>query len=213
MKRVLLINPNSTASMTESMLASARSVAPGVAFTGWTSTDGPPAIQGEADGKLAEPPLLELVTRAGADFDGIIIGCFDDTGLAAANGIAGCPVIGIGQAAFTMAMLRGLPFSVVTTLSVSVPVIEQNIRSYGLTPWVRRVRASKLSVLETEDESDAAMGRIADEASLAVAQDGCGCIILGCGGMSRLAEAVRSRVSVPVLDGVEAAARLIGALG
>ncbi|PRY26308.1 allantoin racemase [Aliiruegeria haliotis] len=212
MPRVLLINPNSTETMTASMLASARAVAPSVDFTGWTSRAAPAAIQGPDDGRRAEPPLLKLVARAGARFDCIIIGCFDDTGLAAASDLAECPVLGIGQAAFCMAMLRGLRFSVVTTLPVSVPVIEENIRRYGMAPWLDRVRASELSVLETEGEGAAPCDTIAREAELAIAEDESQCIILGCGGMSRLAAEVRARVSVPVIDGVEAAARLSSAL-
>ncbi len=208
MPRVLLLNPNSTRTMTGAMVAAAQKAAPNVDFVGWTSTDGPPAIQGAEDGRRAVPPMLDLVARAGPEIDCIVIGCFDDTGLSEANDIAECPVIGIGQAAFHMAALKGLRFSVVTTLSVSVPIIEQNIHAYGFAHQLGRVRASDLPVLETEDESGAAADLVAGEALKAVSEDQCDCVILGCGGMSRLAMAVRSRMPVPILDGVEAAARL-----
>ncbi|MDV7141769.1 aspartate/glutamate racemase family protein [Tropicimonas sp. TH_r6] len=212
MPRALLINPNSTQEMTASMVVAAKAVAPDVDFVGWTSRNGPPAIQGPEDGARAVPPLLDLVARAGPEIDIILIGCFDDTGLEEANAVAACPVIGIGQAAFHLAALRGERFSVVTTLEISVPVIEANIRRYGLERHLGRVRASDLPVLETTDTGVGAAERIAAEADRAVAEDGCDCIILGCGGMARLAADLRARVSVPVLDGVEAAARLTGAL-
>ena len=194
------------------MVQAAAVAAPEVDFIGWTSMSGPPAIEGPEDGDRAVPPMLDLVARAGPDIDCIVIGCFDDTGLAEANRIAHCPVIGIGQAAFHTAALLSLRFSVVTTLCVSVPVIEQNIRGYGLERHLARVRASDLPVLATEDTSGTAAGRIAAVAETAVAEDGCGCVILGCGGMSHLARALRSRLSVPVLDGVECAARLSRAI-
>jgi len=100
---VIIINPNSTASMTDAMLAQARRSAPDLQFDGWTSHDGPPAIQGTADGQAATPPLLDLVSKASkSGADGIIIGCFDDTALQDAAKLANCPVIGIGQASYHM---------------------------------------------------------------------------------------------------------------
>ena len=103
---IVIINPNSTASMTDAMVQTARKAAPDTDIVGWTSTKGPPAIQGEEDGNKAIPPLLELVKKA--DEDGaiaIIIACFDDTGLDAARAVASCPVIGIGQSAYHLAAL------------------------------------------------------------------------------------------------------------
>ncbi|NDR57737.1 aspartate/glutamate racemase family protein [Aliiruegeria sabulilitoris] len=210
--RVLIINPNSTASMTQSMVDAARVAEPDIDVLGWTSHDGPPAIQGPEDGAAAVPPLLDLVGSVGPEIDCVIIGCFDDTGLDEARRIASCPVIGIGQAAFHMSALRGLRFSVVTTLSVSIPVIEQNIERYGMGGFLGRVHASELPVLETEDQSGSAAGRIVETSRAALAQGNCDCIILGCGGMSHLAPGIQRELAQPVIDGVTAAARLARAI-
>lgn len=210
--RVLLINPNSTLSMTHSMVEAARAAAPEVDILGWTSRGGPPAIQGPEDGAAAVPPLLDLVQRVGPEIDCIIIGCFDDTGLAQASRIASCPVIGIGQAAFHFSALQNMRFSVVTTLSVSVPVIEQNIETYGMGRFLGRVRDSALPVLETEDQSGLAARKIIETSQRAIAEDACDCIILGCGGMSRMAPAIQRALSIPVIDGVTSAARLACAI-
>ena len=146
---VIIINPNSTCSMTEAMLAQARRAAPKLVFEGWTSHDAPPAIQGTADGEAARAPLLNLVRQASVQgAEGIIIGCFDDTALEEAATIANCPVIGIGQASYHYAALRNWRFSVVTTLSVSIPIIQSNIERYGLGQIVSKVRASEIPVLE-----------------------------------------------------------------
>jgi len=86
---VIIINPNSTVSMTEAMLAQARRAAPSQSFEGWTSHNGPPAIQGEKDGETATEPLLKLVEKASkSGANGIIIGCFDDTALDEAAAIS-----------------------------------------------------------------------------------------------------------------------------
>ncbi|TCP41840.1 aspartate/glutamate racemase family protein [Rhodovulum marinum] len=210
---LVIINPNSTVAMTESILAMARATLPGAEIEGWTSHDGPPAIQGEADGRLATPPLLDLVGRASdVGASGIVIACFDDTGLEGARRRAACPVIGIGQAAFHTAALRGWRFSVVTTLAVSVPVIEANLHAYGLMHMVGRVRASEVPVLALEHDPDAACARIAEEAARAVAEDGVDGIVLGCAGMARITRYLRGHLPVPVIDGVESATRLVSVL-
>ena len=202
---VIVINPNSTEAMTEAMLSAARAFRPGLEFEGWTSRLGPPSIQGAEDGALATPPLLDLVRQAdGAE--GIVIGCFDDTALEEAAKIADCPVIGIGQAAFHFCALRQLRFSVVTTMAVSVPVIERNIARYGLTGHCGRVRASGVPVLDLENDPKAACAPILSEATRACQEDGIDAVVLGCAGMVHVTAALREALPVPVIDPVEAAA-------
>ncbi|MCF6443147.1 aspartate/glutamate racemase family protein [Nereida sp. MMG025] len=205
---VIIINPNSTRSMTNAMLAQARRSAPELAFEGWTSYDGPTAIQGEADGEAARTPLLELVKRASSQgADGIIIGCFDDTALEEAAAIADCPVVGIGQASYHYAALRNWRFSVVTTLSISKPIIQSNIERHGFGHVVSKVRASEIPVLELETNTRLAIKMVAQEALVAEQEDGISAIILGCAGMVEVVDAVRRELSAEVIDPVECAAQ------
>ncbi|MEJ5220173.1 aspartate/glutamate racemase family protein [Cognatishimia sp. D5M38] len=205
---VIIINPNSTRSMTDAMLAQARRSAPKLAFEGWTSHEGPPAIQGVTDGEAARAPLLKLVQQASAQgADGIIIGCFDDTALEDAADLADCPVIGIGQASYHYAALRNWRFSVVTTLSVSKPIIQSNIERYGFDHVLSKVRASEIPVLELETNTKRACKVVAQEALLAEQEDDISAIILGCAGMVEVADTVRSNLSTTVIDPVECAAR------
>jgi len=204
---IILINPNSTVSMTQAMLRTARVAVPKVEFEGWTSHDGPAAIQGAEDGKLAEGPLLELVAKASDQgASAIIIGCFDDTALDAARDLANCPVIGIGQAAYHLAAVAGGRFSVVTTLGVSVPILEANISSYGLEGQLGRVRASGVPVLALEQEGNAATDQIAAEIGKAAREDGIQSVVLGCGGMVDIKQRSEQLSKIRLIDGVRAAA-------
>ncbi len=210
--RIVFINPNSTVAMTDAMVAAASDAAPSVGFDGWTSHQGPPAIQGEEDGRLAVPPLLELVQRASDDgAAAIVIGCFDDTGLAEARALARCPVIGLGQAACALALLAAERFSVVTTLSVSIPVIEGNIRAAGLGGRLGRVRASGIPVLQLEERPEVSAQRLHEEVEAAGRDDGVGAVLLGCAGMSAFAADLRRESPLAIVDPVEAAARLAAA--
>ncbi|CTQ51278.1 aspartate/glutamate racemase family protein [Jannaschia donghaensis] len=204
---IAILNPNSTASMTRAMLAAARAAAPDLAFEGWTSEEGPPAIQGPADGKAAAGPLIALAKRAAdGGAQGIIIGCFDDTALQAVVAAVPCPVIGIGQAAFTNAALRQWRFSVVTTLPVAVPVIEANIARYGFAAHLGRVRAADVPVLALDHDPGAACAPILAQARAALADEAPHAIVLGCAGMVALTARMRAALPVPVIDPVEAAA-------
>lgn len=205
---IIIINPNSTVSMTEAMLVQARRAAPNQSFEGWTSHNGPPAIQGPKDGETATEPLLQLVdqaSRSGAD--GIIIGCFDDTALVQAAAAAECPVIGIGQASYHYAALRNWRFSVVTTLSVSVPIIEDNIRRIGLSRYVSKVRASEVPVLDLDSTPNKASEIIKSEALQAQNLDEISAIILGCAGMVEIHHQVEKALSLETIDPVTCAAR------
>lgn len=196
--------------MTEAILAEARCADPSQDIAAWTSLHGPASIQGAADGDAATPPLLELIgSIAPGDTDAIIIGCFDDTGLAEAAKIAPCPVIGIGQAAYAYAALRQWRFSVVTTLPVSIPVLEDNISNAGLDRYLAKVRASDVPVLALEDDPATAGDMVLAEANRAVTQDDIDALILGCAGMVHVADRLRRAIDLPVIDPVTCAVRCL----
>jgi allantoin racemase len=211
--RLLYINPNSTAAMTDGIIEVARATQPDLEITGWTNANGPPAIQGPEDGEAAIAGLLGLLPAARtAQMDAIIIACFDDTGLAQMRGAAHCPVIGIGQAAYHMAALLGHRFSVVTTLDISVPVIAENLRGYGFDGHCSRIRASGLGVLEVEAAGPAAMQRLSDELMEAEKTDGVTAAILGCAGMAPVRARLQARSGLHLIDGVASAAGFAVAL-
>lgn len=192
--------------MTDSMLETARKEAANIPIEGWTSENGPPAIQGVKDGEAAVPPMLDLVRDASAKgASAIIIGCFDDTGIDQAREIATCPVVGIGQAAFHLAALYGHRFSVVTTLDVSVPILAKNLQAYGLAGSCAKVRASGVEVLALENDPAKANADVLDEVRRAETEDGIASVVLGCGGMVHLPDLVRTQTGLFPIDGVRAA--------
>ena len=212
--RLLVVNPNSTASMTAKIGAAARvAAAPGTAILAQDPGVGPVSIEGYVDEAYAVPGMLDVIRRADRDgVDAHIIACFDDTGLDAARALADGPVIGIGEAAFHMASLLAGKFSVVTTLSRSIPAIEHNLVRYGLASRCARVRASEVPVLALEDPASDAAARIAAEIERAKAEDRAEAIVLGCAGMADLAARLSSAHGLPVLDGVACAVKLAESL-
>jgi allantoin racemase len=211
---ILVVNPNTTASMTDKIGAAARAAAgPGTRITPVSPATGPESIEGYYDEALAVPGLLVEIARGEArGVAGHVIACFDDTGLDAARVIARAPVVGIGEAAFHAASLVAGRFSVVTTLGRSVPGIEHNLVRYGLATRCARVRAAEVPVLALEDPRSDARARIEAEIHAAKREDRAEAIVLGCAGMADLAAALSARHDLPVIDGVAAAVVFIEAL-
>lgn len=170
---------------------------------------GPASIQGAEDGERALPGLHEVFGRevlGNNSCDAVIIACFDDTGLWELRQRSPVPVIGIGEAGYHLAMLLGERFSVVTTLGVSIPVLESNIKKYGYSGRCSRVRASGVPVLEADNAQSFA--RIENEVGAAFEQDEIQSVVLGCAGMANLAEQLTMKHEKPVVDGVAAAVGL-----
>ncbi|NBU13395.1 MAG: aspartate/glutamate racemase family protein [Alphaproteobacteria bacterium] len=213
--RILVINPNTTHSMTEKIGEAARNVAAaGTTIIAVNPADGPVSIEGYYDEAFSVPGLLTEIRKGEADkIDAHIIACFDDTGLEAARSLASAPVIGIGEAAFHFASLLGHRFSVITTLSRSIAAIETNLMKYGLASRCARVRASEIPVLELENPASNASARISEEIERAKNEDNAEAIVLGCAGMADLAQRLSLKHGLPVVDGVAAAVKLAEGLG
>lgn len=212
MMRILVVNPNTTASMTDKIGAAARRAAsPGTDIVAINPASGPAAIEGFYDEAMSLNGLLEVI-RQWPDCDAVVIACFDDTGLDAARCLTDRPVIGIGEAAYHMASMIANKFSVVTTLARSVPALEHNLHRYGLAARCARVRSSEVAVLELEHPGSDACNRISAEIGRAVAEDRAEAIVLGCAGMTDLAERLAEEHGLPVLDGVTCAVGLAEAM-
>lgn len=210
--RILVVNPNTTSPMTEVACAAARQVvSPGTEIVPLTSNFGPASIEGYFDEAVCVPGMLKAIQQA-EDYDAVVIACFDDTGLDAARCLTDKPVIGIGEAAYRVASMLSNKFSVVTTLSRSVPALEHNLLRYGLERQCARVRATDIPVLELENESARAYDKIASEIEAALRDDRAEAIVLGCAGMVELADKLTRHYQIPVLDGVTCAVSMCESL-
>jgi allantoin racemase len=210
--KIIVINPNTTASMTLKIGEAAMKVASaGTEIVAVNPPYGPASIEGYYDEVFAIPGMIEEINKH-PDADAYIIACFDDTGLDSARCATSAPVIGIGEAAFHFASLISGKFGVVTTLARSVPAIEHNLVKYGLDRRCTGVRASEVAVLDLELPGSDACVKISSEIGLSIAQDKAEAIVLGCAGMADLAHQLCTDHGVPVLDGVSCAVKLAEAL-
>ncbi|ABG30531.1 Asp/Glu/hydantoin racemase [Roseobacter denitrificans] len=210
--KILMINPNTTSSMTDKIAIAARSVArPDTDIIATNSQDGPASIQGFLDVANCIPGLLAEVALH-KDVDAIVVACFDDTGVDAVRTLVDVPVLGIGEAAYHAASMIANKFSVITTLSRSVPGLENNLMRYGLAQKCARVRATDIPVLKLEEGDPATLFKIKSEIREAIAADNAEAIVLGCAGMADLMAQLSDEFGLPVIDGVAAGVTFAEAL-
>lgn len=204
--RILVVNVNTTESMTEVIAATARSAATqGTEIVPLTPLFGAESVEGNYESYLAAVAVQEVVRDYDQQFDAVIQAGYGEHGREGLQELLHVPVVDITEAAASTAMYLGHRYSVVTTLDRTVPLIEDRLLVAGLLSRCASVRASGLSVLELEEDAERTVNAIVGESIRAVREDHAEVICLGCGGMAGLAERVTEATGVPVVDGVAAA--------
>ncbi|PYI03970.1 carbon-nitrogen hydrolase [Aspergillus sclerotiicarbonarius CBS 121057] len=207
--RILLINPNSTQSMTTNCIALINpTLPPDVEVHGFTAPlPAPSAIEGVLDSVLSAATTLRAVLPLADQYDAFLVACFSDHPLIRAlREELPAPVIGIMEASLFAARTVGNRFGVVVTSSRSQIIHADAIRQAGLEGFCAGVEACGLGVLELDNEAGKdVVGAMCGAAETLVAK-GADTVILGCAGMVRLKGAVEKAVGpdVQVIDGVVA---------
>ncbi|MGI9433914.1 MAG: aspartate/glutamate racemase family protein [Geminicoccaceae bacterium] len=208
--KILVVNPNTTLSMTEKIGEAARSVAaPGTEITAVSPDKGPVSIEGHYDEAYCVPGVVEQVLAGAAEgYDGFVVACFDDPGLHSCRTAVAQPVVGICEAAMHAATMIAASFSVVSTLARSIPVIEELGIRYGMERRMKRVWAADIPVLALEEEGSDAKEKVRAAVLRAIEEDRSEAVILGCAGMADLTAWLTRETGVPVLDGVASAVKM-----
>jgi len=215
MKRIVLVNPNTTEALTALMVEIAREAAPpGVAVDGLTAQSGAPLITCDAELDAAAGAVRALVPELAQVADAVIVSAFGDPGADDLRDMLSRPVIGIAEAAMRTAAHGGRRFAVVTHTGRLVRRMAARADQIGLG-------AQCAGVLATAGDPAALMAVPADlEDALhalavrAVAERGAEAIVIGGGPLGRAARALSQRLAVPVIEPIpEAVRHLAGTLG
>ncbi len=107
-RRLLVINPNTSGSITERVQQAIQAESPPDVWTeAVTARFGPPYIGDPCGYAVAAHATLESWVRHSNQHalgpDGIVIACFGDPGLLALRELASCPVTGLAEAALAQA--------------------------------------------------------------------------------------------------------------
>jgi allantoin racemase len=215
--RILVLNPNTSESMTAEIAEAAQAAAgPATKVVCLAPRFGTSAIDSAAESYLSAVGVMDVVATLldadAFDYDAVVLAGFGEHGRDALAELLSVPVLDIAECAAHIAHLIGRRFSVVTTLARSIAPIEDRLLLAGLDAHCASVRACGLGTAELDADPAGAVRAIVDEAAKAVAEDGADVICLGCAGMAGVTAAISSKLGVPAVDGVAAAIALAQAV-
>lgn len=184
-----------------------------------TVQTGPATIESEFDEALAAPDTIARICEAERDgCDAVVVSCFADPGVKGAREVVDIPVLGPGESSMHLATILGECFSVLTVLESAVPAVRNHARLFGVMDRLASVRSVEIPVLELHQDAAKITAALIEEGVQAVRQDGAHVLVLGCTGMTGLAQEVEMGLArhgienVPVLDPLECAIKLAEAL-
>lgn len=207
--RILIINPNTSTEMTETIHGTARRCAcPTTEVTTVNPTDGPRLIASAYDLAVQAVRVIDLVERNKDDYDCFIIACGGDPGLDACRTIAR-NVIGTGESGIMSACTLAKRFSVIGTSKSGAASISQKLASLGIDQ--RRCASARMVGAGIGDEIVRNRHEMLDVycevGNMCIAQDGADVLVLGCAGMSDLTHLLWKRLGIPVISGVISAVK------
>src|SRR5438045_5572910 len=154
MAAILVINPNSTESMTRVIDEACEPlrIAGGPAIDSATLKEGPPGIetQQHVDGLIA--PLAAFVRKNEARYDAFVIACYSDPGLHSVREVTKKPVLGISECGILTALTLGQRFGVIAILQQSIPRHLRYVGALGVTDRFAGELPVGIPVVELSDE-------------------------------------------------------------
>ena len=211
--RILLLNPNTTQSVTDRLYdVGLTAAAPGTTLIPLTAPRGVPYIATRAEAQIGGAVALEVLAEHHRSADAAIIAAFGDPGLLGARELFDIPVVGMAEAAMLSACMLGRRFAIVTFATALVPWFEDCVEMHGLSgrcAGVRMLDEPFRSIDDVQVEKEAMLVELCHRT---IASTGADVIILGGAPLAGLAEKVRDRIPVPVVDQVQAAVKQAEAL-
>jgi Asp/Glu/hydantoin racemase len=211
--KLLLINPNITEAMTDSMAAEARRFASsGTDIVAVTAAFGTEYVENRAEAAIASHAVLDALAKHAAGCDAAIVSAFGDPGLAAAREFADIPVVGIEEAAILAAWMLGRRYSIVCLTPCLRTWYIECAQEHGLAGRLASVRALDAPIGDITQAKQQFRDRLLALCMHAIEEDEAEVIIFGGGPIAGLAREIRDDIPVPTLDGVSCAVRMAEAL-
>jgi Asp/Glu/hydantoin racemase len=206
--RILLINPNTTESVTALVAQHARAIAGEAAtFVPVTGRFGARYISTRASAAIAAHAALDALAEHVAGCDAVYLACFGDPGLAALREISPVPVIGMAEASCLEACNRGRRFAIVTGGALWGPMLTEFVVWLGLAARLAAVRTVAPTGDQIARDPEAALAALAAACTACATEDGADVVILGGAALAGLAARIQPSVPIPVLCSVEAGTR------
>src|SRR5580692_9062696 len=132
--RILLVNGNSSQSVTDRLGGLAMAAAPQLEFRPCTPQGGPAYVSTPEDVALAARKVVETIALStfNDEPDGCIIACFGEPGLLEARRRFAFPVVGMAEASMLTAMQLGENFAILTLGEHWPAMLHDLVKLYGV---------------------------------------------------------------------------------
>ena len=209
--RILLLNPNLTAAVTESCAAAARAVAaPGTEIVPVTGEFGARIINSRAENAIAAQMVLMLAARHAPQVDAIILAVSYDTALYAVRELLDIPVVGMTEAAMLTSLMVGARFGLVV---FGTPwLYREHVAALGLSARFAGLRSIDRSAASVYSDPAAVRGAVVEAARALAVEDEADVVILCGAAMAGMARQLQPQADVPLLDGMSCAVPLCESL-
>jgi Asp/Glu/hydantoin racemase len=212
-RRILLINPNSSVATTEMMVSIAQAAAADACeMAGATARRAPPMIV-ELDAlAAAADEVVEIAVSNDAKYDGFIVAAFGDPGLAEVRQRCRTPAVGIAESAFREASNGGRRFGIATTTPALKAAIDQRVTLLGLSAQYTGLRITSVDPTELVKDKDRLRDALADVVHRCVDDDDAEAVIIGGGPLGEAARDLGPMFPIPIVAPIPAAIRSILAI-
>ena len=199
--KVVMINPNSTEYITRQLAkAASESVDSNLQVEVLTNREGPAAIESDQDVIDSVSSMLETLRSHPAD--AYVVGCFSDPGLALARQEFSSPVFGIAESSIWAALQISHSVGIIAGLDKAIPRHQIYWEKLGATENIVGEIACGRGVLDLESE-EAYQDVLAAGTRLREAQ--AEVLVLGCAGMTKMADRLAGDLGIPVVEPCRAA--------
>ena len=206
--RILLLNPNTTQSVTQRLAdAAAKVISPGTTLAPLTAPRGVPYIATRAEAQIGGGVALEMLAEHHRSADAAIIAAFGDPGLLGARELFDIPIVGMAEAAMLTACMLGRKFVIVTFAMALTPWYEETVALHGLRSRCAGIRMLDDSFRSISDVQEEKEDLLVDLANRSIVETSADVVIFGGAPLAGLADKVKHRIPVPVVDQVQAAVR------
>ena len=204
--RLLLLNPNTSESMTVRMAEAARAAAaPDVEILVATAPHGFPYIASRAEAQVGGAIALEMIAERIGAVDAVVVAAFGDPGVRAARELFDVPVVGMAEAAAVTACLIGERFGIVTFTPLMSRWYLDCIRDTGLEARCTGVVTPPRRELDVDAAADATRDELVELVRRSMIEDGADVVILGGAPLAGLAPRIADEVPGVVIDPIAAA--------
>lgn len=204
--RILLLNPNTSTSMTEQMMRVARgSAGDDIEIVPVTAARGFPYISSRAEAQISGALALEIIAEHENEVDAVLIAAFGDPGLKAARELFTLPIVGMAEASLVTAGLMGERFSIVTFTPVMSRWYLDSVADCGLAARFTGVRTPPANTLDPFASQDSMSQVLLELVTKSIEEDGADVVILGGAPLAGMALDLQSSASALLVDPISAA--------